>query len=59
METLIYFIVAIIVIGLILWLVERFIPMDPMFRTVLRVLIAIGLILWLAYTFLGVGSPLR
>lgn len=42
---------TLVVIGLILWLVETYIPMDPAIKAVLRVLVVICLIVWLLQAF--------
>jgi len=47
--------IAIVVIGVIVWLVETYIPMSPPFRTILRVVVVLFLIIWLL-RFLGVGG---
>lgn len=44
---MIQIIVVLVVLGLVLYLVENYIPMDPMFRTILRVVVVLALCLWL------------
>jgi hypothetical protein len=44
---LIQLIVVLIVIGLILYLVETLLPIDPTIKQVIRVVIVLALILWL------------
>jgi hypothetical protein len=44
---LIQLIVILIVIGLVLYLVETLLPMDPAIKQVIRVVIGIAVILWL------------
>jgi hypothetical protein len=48
--------VALVVIGVVLWLVNTKIPMDPTFKTVVNVIVVIGVCLWLLSTF-GVIGP--
>jgi len=44
---LIQLIVVLIVIGLVLYLVETLLPIDPVIKQVIRVVLVIALILWL------------
>jgi len=44
---LIQLIVVLIVIGLILYLVETLLPIDPTIKQIIRVVIVIAVILWL------------
>jgi len=41
------FIVILVVIGLILYLVETLLPIDPVIKQVIRVVVVIAVILWL------------
>lgn len=53
--SLIYLIVLLAVVGLILWIVNQYVPMPPMFKQILNVVVIIAIVLWLAVTFLGDG----
>jgi len=54
---LIQIIIVLIVIGVVLWLVNSFIPMDPKIKTILNVVVVIVLILWLITLFFpGLGT---
>ena len=44
---LLQFIVVLIVIGLILYLVETLLPLDPAIKQVIRVVVVLAVILWL------------
>ncbi len=55
MDSMITVIITLIVIGLILWLINRFIPMASSIKTILNVVVVIGVILWLLKVF-GVWS---
>jgi hypothetical protein len=46
-------IVLLVIVGLILYLVENYIPMSPPIKTVLRVVVVLVLILWLVRVFIG------
>jgi hypothetical protein len=58
---------VLIIVGVVLWLVETQIPMDPAFKTVIRVVAIIFLLLWLLQVFglihsgdphvFGIGCP--
>jgi hypothetical protein len=48
---LIQVVVVLIVVGVLLWLVNRFIPMASSIKTILNVVVVIAVILWLLYAF--------
>jgi hypothetical protein len=43
--------VVIIVVGLLLWLVNAYIPMDPKIKSILNVVVVVCLVLWLLNVF--------
>jgi hypothetical protein len=47
MESLISIAVALIVLGLVMYLVENFLPLSEPFRLALRVVVVLALILWI------------
>jgi hypothetical protein len=53
-------VITLIVLGVILWLVNTYIPMDPKIKTILNVVIVIIVILWLLNMigFLGGTMPI-
>lgn len=55
--SLIGILVTLIIIGVLLWLVETYIPMAPPIKTVIRVVVILVLCLWLLQVF-GVLGPL-
>ena len=55
--TIISILFILIIIGVVLWLINKFIPMDGKIKTILNVLIVVLVILWLLSTF-GVIGPL-
>ena len=57
--TLIGLIVALVVIGVLLWLINTYIPMDPKIKSILNVAVVIVVILWLLFTFLPSGGILN
>jgi hypothetical protein len=48
---LIQLLVVLIVVGVLLWLVNRFIPMAGSIKTILNVVVVIAVILWLLNVF--------
>jgi hypothetical protein len=50
---LIQLIVLLIVIGVLLWLVNTYIPMDPQVNKVLNAVVIIALVVWLLIWLLG------
>lgn len=57
MPLLIEILIALIIVGLILWVVQQ-IPMDPWIQRVIRVVVVVFVVIWLLYillTFLPVG----
>jgi hypothetical protein len=53
---LITLVVTLIVVGVLLWLVNTYIPMDPKIKTILNVVIVIAVVLWLLQVFGVLGS---
>ena len=44
-------IILLIVIGVLLWLANTYIPMDTKIKTIMNVLVIILVVLWLLYSF--------
>lgn len=42
---------TLIVVGFLLWLVNRFVPMEGMIKTLLNLVVIIAVVLWLLYGF--------
>jgi hypothetical protein len=55
---LIQFVVVIIVVGVLLWLVNTYIPMDSKIKQILNIVVVVALILWILKVF-GLLSFLR
>jgi bacteriorhodopsin len=49
--SLISVLIALIVVGILLWLVNKYIPMDTKIKKILNVLVVIIVILWLLNVF--------
>lgn len=48
--------ITLIIVGLVLYLIETYIPMDAAIKTVIRVVIVLVLCLWLLNTFGVLGD---
>lgn len=55
---LISVIVALIVLGVVLWLINTYVPMQPPIKTVINVVVVLFLCLWLL-SLVGVIGPLN
>ena len=53
---LIQLIIALVVVGVILWAVNTYIPMDATIKKILNVVVIIAVILWLLSVFGVIGS---
>ena len=51
--------ITIVVVGVLLWLVNRYIPMDGKIKNILNIVIVICLIIWLlkAFGIIGGSAP--
>jgi hypothetical protein len=54
--TLINIVIILIVVGVLLWLINTYIPMDGKIKSILNAVIVIVVILWLLQTFGVLGS---
>lgn len=54
--SLVTLIVVLIVIGVLLWLINTYIPMDPKIKGILNAVVVILVILWLLQAFGVLGS---
>ena len=54
--SLITVVVVLVVVGLVLWLINTYIPMDAKIKSILNVVVVIVVILWLLQTFGLLGS---
>lgn len=48
---LLQMLVVLVVVGLLLWLVNRFIPMQGMIKSILNAVVVIAVVLWLLNIF--------
>lgn len=49
--SLISLVVVLIVIGVLLWLVQTYIPMDPMIKRIITIVVIIAVCIWLLGVF--------
>jgi len=55
--SLISLVVVLIVLGVLMWLINSYIPMDPKFKTLVNVVVIIFVVIWLIQS-LGLLAPL-
>jgi hypothetical protein len=53
---LINLVIVLIVVGVLLWLVNTYIPMDSKIKTILNVVVVIVVVIWLLQAFGVLGS---
>jgi hypothetical protein len=53
---LINLVVALIIVGVLLWLVNTYIPMDGKIKNILNIVVVIAVVLWLLQAFGVLGS---
>lgn len=54
--SLLSLVIALIVVGVLLWLVNTYIPMDGRIKTILNVVVVIVVLLWLLQVFGVMGA---
>lgn len=57
--SIITIIIVLVVIGLVLYLIENYVPRSPPIKTILRVVVILGLCIWLLNAFGIVNIPMR
>lgn len=53
---LVNIVIALIVVGVLLWLINTFIPMDAKIKQILNIVVVIGVVLWLLSAFGLIGN---
>ncbi len=53
---LINLVITLVVVGLLLWLVNNYIPMDGKIKQILNVVVVIAVVIWLLQAFGLIGS---
>lgn len=54
---LIHIVLVLIVVGVVLWLINSYIPMDAKIKSLLNIVVMIAVVIWLLQAF-GVLGPL-
>ncbi|UDF04604.1 Thivi_2564 family membrane protein [Asticcacaulis sp. AND118] len=54
--SLLSLVAILIVVGVLLWLVNTYIPMDPKIKNILNAVVVIGVVVWLLQVFGLLGS---
>jgi hypothetical protein len=54
--SLISLVVTLIVVGVLLWLVNSYIPMDAKIKKILNIVVVIAVVIWLLHVFGVIGS---
>ena len=54
--SLITIVVVLIVVGILLWLINNYLPMDRKIKTIINVVVVIAVIIWLLQAFGVLGS---
>ena len=49
--SLVSIIIALIVVGVVLWVINTYIPMDGKIKGILNIVVVVGVILWLLQSF--------
>lgn len=57
--SLISLVVTLIVVGVLLWLVNTYIPMDGKIKQILNIVVVIAVVLWLLYAFGLLGHDIK
>jgi len=47
---------VLVVVGVVLWLVNTYLPMDPKIKTILNIVVVIVVVIWLLRAFGILGS---
>jgi hypothetical protein len=55
---LISLVITLIVVGVLLWLINNYIPMDPKIKNILNIVVVVAVVLWLL-NLLGLMDSLR
>lgn len=56
---LIELVIVLIVVGVLLWLVNAYIPMDAKIKQILNIVVVIAVVLWLLSIFIGPINDIR
>jgi hypothetical protein len=54
--SLVQLLVVLIVLGLALWLINNFLPLQPPIKTIINVIVVVVIIVWLLSAVFGIGD---
>jgi hypothetical protein len=54
--TIVSVVIVLCVVGLLLWLVNQYLPLQPPFKTIINAVVVIAVVLWLLSAFGVLGS---
>jgi hypothetical protein len=54
--SLLALVVTLIVVGVLLWMVNTYIPMDSKIKNILNIAVVVAVVFWLLYAFGVIGS---
>ncbi len=61
--SLLYFILVLVIVGVVLYLVDTYLPIDAQIKGILKIVVIIAVVIWVCYwllTFVGGGGfPMR
>ena len=55
--SLISVVLTLIVVGVLLWLINTYIPMQGTIKSILNIVVVIAVVIWLLYAFGVLGHP--
>jgi hypothetical protein len=54
--SLVGLVITLVVVGVVLWLINNYVPMDSKIKTILNVVVVIAVVIWLLQAFGVLGS---
>ena len=57
--SLLHIVVVLIVVGVLLWLVNEYVPMEARIKQILNAVVIIGVVLWLLFGLVGPMPDIR
>ena len=54
--SLIGLVLTLVVVGVLLWLLNNYIPMDPKIKTIINIVVVVVVVIWLLQAFGVLGS---
>jgi hypothetical protein len=49
-------IIVFVVVGVVLWLINTYVPMEPSVKKLMNIAVVVLLVLWLLFSVLGLGG---